>query len=69
MIYNNTSELPGMADRLDREAAAILAAWPVTYKDAERAAAKKEMAKDLRAQYNYLQGRGFGGFQPSESRC
>jgi hypothetical protein len=60
MQYNSTAELPGMADRLDREAAAILAAWPnITYKDAERAAAKQEMAKDLRARYSYIRSRRF----------
>jgi hypothetical protein len=57
MIYNHTWELPGMADRLDHEADAILSAWPVTYKDAERAAGKKEMAEDLRAQYALICGR------------
>ena len=56
MVYNSTSELPGMADRLDREADAILSAWPVAYKDAERAAAKREMAKDLRVQFERLTG-------------
>jgi len=65
MIICETEELPKRADHLEREASAILSANIVSYKDGERAIAKLEMAKDLRAQYNYLTGRGFGGFQPA----
>jgi hypothetical protein len=65
MIYGSKDELPIEAEGLKRRASARLSSFPVTPKQAERAFAERELAKDLLAQYVRLCGRsGFGGFQP-----